>query len=147
VISGDGAGRKSLAPVDADFFNPPWKEMQMKQTATAALVIALTLGTSAALAQQKMGDMPMKDMPMKDMPMGAAAQEQTHHATGTIKNVDAAKGTVTVDHGPVKSLEWSAMTMTFAVKDKALFDKLTVGKKAEFEFSQDGKGYVVTSVK
>jgi Cu(I)/Ag(I) efflux system protein CusF len=146
-MSGDGAGRKSLAPVDADFFNPPWKEMQMKQTATAALVIALTLGTSAALAQQKMGDMPMKDMPMKDMPMGAAAQEQTHHATGTIKNVDAAKGTVTVDHGPVKSLEWPAMTMTFAVKDKALFDKLTVGKKAEFEFSQDGKGYVVTGVK
>lgn len=119
----------------------------MKQTATAALVIALMLGTSAAIAQQKMGDMPMKDMPMKDMPMGAAAQGQTHHATGTVKNVDAAKGTVTVDHGPVKSLEWPAMTMTFAVKDKTLFDKLTVGKKAEFEFSQDGKGYVVTSVK
>jgi len=146
--------------------------MDMKRTATAALVIALTLGTSAALAQQKMGDMPMKDMPMKDMPMkdmpmkdmpmkdmpmkdmpmkdmpmGASAQGQTHHATGTIKNVDAAKDTVTVDHGPVKSLEWPAMTMTFAVKDKTLFDKLTVGKKAEFEFSQDGKGYVVTSVK
>ncbi len=114
----------------------------MKQTATAALVIALTLGISAALAQQKMGD-----MPMKDMPMGASAQGQTHHATGTIKNIDAAKGTVTVDHGPVKSLEWPAMTMTFAVKDKTLFDKLAVGKKAELEFSQDGKGYVVTSVK
>jgi Cu(I)/Ag(I) efflux system protein CusF len=146
-MSGDRAGRKSLAPVAASFFNPQRKEMQMKQTATAALVIALMLGTSAAIAQQKMGDMPMKDMPMKDMPMGAAAQGQTHHATGTVKNVDAAKGTVTVDHGPVKSLEWPAMTMTFAVKDKTLFDKLTVGKKAEFEFSQDGKGYVVTSVK
>ena len=39
------------------------------------------------------------------------------------------------------------MTMTFAVKDKTLFDKLAVGKKAELKFSQDGKGYVVTSVK
>ena len=114
----------------------------MKQTATAALVIALTLGISAALAQQK-----MNDMPKKDMPTGASAQGQAHHATGTIKNVDAAKGTVTVDHGPVKSLEWPAMTMTFAVKDKTLFDKLAVGKKAELKFSQDGKGYVVTSVK
>ncbi len=139
----------------------------MKRTTMSALVLALTLGTSAVLAQQKMSDMPMKDIPMKDMPMkdmpmkdmpmedmpmedmpmGASAQGQTHHAIGTVKNVDSAKGTVTIDHEPVKSLEWPAMTMTFAVKDKTLFDNLTVGKKAEFEFSQDGKGYVVTSVK
>ncbi len=119
----------------------------MKQTAMAALMIALTLGTGAALAQQKMGDMPMKDMPMKDMPMGTPSQGQTHHAIGTIKKVDAAKGSVTFDHGPVKSLDWPAMTMTFAVKDKMLLDKLTVGKKAAFEFVQDGKGYVVTGVK
>jgi len=134
----------------------------MKQTAMAALMIALTLGAGAALAQQKMGDMPMKDMPMKDMPMkdmqmkdmqmkdmpmGTPSQGQTHHAIGTIKKVDAAKGTVTFDHGPVKSLDWPAMSMTFAVKDKMLLDKLTVGKKAAFEFVQDGKGYVVTGVK
>ena len=117
---------------------------KMKQTATAALVIALMLGAGAALAQRKMGDMPMKDMPM---PMGTSAQGQAHHASGSITNVDVAKGTVTIDHGPVKSLDWPAMTMTFAVKDKTLFDKLTVGKTAEVEFFRDGKGYVVTGVK
>lgn len=114
----------------------------MKQTAMAALVIALTLGTGAALAQQKMGDMPMKDMPME-----TPSQGQTHHASGTIKKVDAAKGTVTFDHEPVKTLDWPAMTMTFTVKDKMLLDKLAVGKKLEFEFVKDGKGYVVTGVK
>lgn len=124
----------------------------MKQTAMATLVITLTLGAGSALAQQKMGDMPMKDMPMKDMPMkdmpmGTPSQGQTHHAIGTIKKVDAVKGTVTFDHEPVKSLDWPAMTMTFAVKDKMLLDKLTVGKKAAFEFVQAGKGYVVTGVK
>jgi Cu(I)/Ag(I) efflux system protein CusF len=39
------------------------------------------------------------------------------------------------------------MTMGFAVKDKALLDKLAVGKKVEFEFVKEGKGYAVTGVK
>lgn len=129
----------------------------MKQTAMAALMIALTLGTGAALAQQKMGD--MKDMGMqkmdgmKGMGMDMSGQkampgaQATHKGRGVVKKLDAGGGSVTFDHEPVKSLDWPAMTMTFAVKDKMLLDKLTVGKKAEFEFVQDGKGYVVTGVK
>lgn len=116
----------------------------MKQTAMAALVIALTLGAGAALAQQKMGD--MKDMDMggqKAMP-GAQA---THKGLGVVKKLDAKAGSVTFDHEPVKSLNWPAMTMTFAVRDKMLLDKLSLGKKAAFEFVQDGKDYVVTGVK
>jgi len=37
--------------------------------------------------------------------------------------------------------------MGFAVKDRALLDKLAVGKQVEFEFVKAGKGYTVTSVK
>lgn len=43
------------------------------------------------------------------------------------------------------SLNWPAMTMGFAVKDKALLDKLAMGKKVEFV--KEGKGYTVTGVK
>jgi Cu(I)/Ag(I) efflux system protein CusF len=39
------------------------------------------------------------------------------------------------------------MTMGFTVKDKALLDKLQPGKKVEFEFVQQGKDYVITTVK
>ncbi|WP_259657558.1 copper-binding protein [Escherichia coli] len=42
---------------------------------------------------------------------------------------------------------WPAMTMAFAVKDKALFDKLAVGSKVHVEFKKEADGYVVTSVK
>jgi Cu(I)/Ag(I) efflux system protein CusF len=94
-----------------------------------------------------MKDMPMKEMPMKDMQMGTSVQGQTHHASGTVKKVDAAKGSVTFAHGPVKSLNWPAMTMGFRVKDKTLLDKLAVGKQAEFEFVQEGSNYVVTAVR
>jgi len=37
--------------------------------------------------------------------------------------------------------------MGFVVKDKTLADKLKPGAKVDFEFVQDGKDYVVTSVK
>jgi Cu(I)/Ag(I) efflux system protein CusF len=64
-----------------------------------------------------------------------------------VKAVDRAGGKVTLAHEPVKSLNWPAMTMKFSVKDKALFDKLAVGKKVEIEFVQQGSDYVVTGVK
>lgn len=64
-----------------------------------------------------------------------------------MKEVNAANGKVTLDHEAVKSLNWPAMTMGFKVKDKALFDKLTVGKKVNVELKQQGPDYVVTAVK
>ncbi|MDO8775580.1 MAG: copper-binding protein [Burkholderiaceae bacterium] len=44
-------------------------------------------------------------------------------------------------------MNWPPMTMGFIVKDKMLFDKLTVGNKVIFEFVQEPNGYVVTKVK
>ncbi len=54
---------------------------------------------------------------------------------------------VTLDHEPVKSMNWPAMNMTFKVQDKALIDKLGEGKKVHVEFEQRGKEYVITSAK
>lgn len=93
-----------------------------------------------------MKGMDMKDMDMKGMETGKKAQGTVHKAVGVVKNVDPAKSTVTLDHESVKSLEWSAMTMTFTVQDKALLDKLQAGKKVEFEFVQQGKDNVITGV-
>lgn len=50
-------------------------------------------------------------------------------------------------HEPVTSLDWPIMTMSFAVKDRALLDKLAVGKKIEFEFVKEGRSYTVIGVK
>lgn len=129
----------------------------MKHTATLTLLVALALGAGTALAADKMGDMNMKDMDMskqkmgdmKGMDMGGqkAMPGTTHKAVGVVKEIDAKTGMVTFAHEPVKSLNWPAMSMGFAVKDKALLDKLAVGKKVEFEFVKEGKGYTVTNVK
>ncbi|MFH1820070.1 copper-binding protein [Thiobacillus sp.] len=106
------------------------------------LFTALAFAAGTAIAQQNMGDMKGMDMSGQKAMPGAA-----HKAIGVVKKIDAKTGMVTFAHGPVKSLNWPAMTMGFAVKDKALFDKLAVGKKVEFEFVKEGEGYTVTSVK
>lgn len=74
-------------------------------------------------------------------------RETAYKATGTVKKIDKAKGTVTLMHGPVKELRWSSMTMNFSVKNKSILDKLSTGNKVEFEFVRRGKDYVVTSVR
>jgi Cu(I)/Ag(I) efflux system protein CusF len=75
------------------------------------------------------------------------AKSATHKATGVVKSVDRAKGSVVLAHDPVPTLKWPAMTMPFLVKDKPLLDRLQSGKQVEFDFVQAGRDYVITSVK
>jgi len=77
----------------------------------------------------------------------AAQSEGAHEVAAVVKAVDRSKGTVTLAHQPIPSLNWPAMTMDFAVKNKILFDKLTVGKQVQVELTQQGRDYVVTAVK
>ena len=116
-----------------------------------SFVIAITLAaaTATAFAADGMKGMDMKEG-MKDMsPSGMAkdAKPGKHVAKGTVKSVDAKAGTVTLDHEPVKSMNWPSMTMSFKVRDQALMDKLGQGKKVEVEFEQRGKDYVITGAK
>lgn len=132
----------------------------MKRFTTLSIVFALSVSGLALAQSTDMKNMDMhKDMPMdmhKNMQMdkqadtkgqAAAKKEGLHQATATVKSVDASKGTVTLAHEPIKSLKWPAMTMGFAVKDKALFDKFKTGEKVNVEFMQQGSEYVITAVK
>ena len=80
---------------------------------------------------------------------GATALAQTTHpATGVVRKIDVAKGTVTLAHDPVKSLKWPAMTMDFRVRDKASLATLKPGQKIEFELIEEKKGsYVISRIK
>jgi len=111
---------------------------------SAIVATALVLAVTTAQAGE------MKSMDMKDMsPSGMAkdAKPGKHVAKGVVKSRDTKAGTVTLDHEPVKSMKWPAMSMAFKVQDKALMDKLGEGKKIEVEFEQRGKEYVITSAK
>ena len=77
-----------------------------------------------------------------------AMAQSAHPATGVVKKVDAAKGTVTLAHDPIKSLNWPAMTMDFRVRDTANLAALKPGQKIEFELIEEKKGsYVISRIK
>jgi Cu(I)/Ag(I) efflux system periplasmic protein CusF len=119
----------------------------------AALLTVIALAAPAVVLAQS-GDMKGMDMRnMEGMKMDSKSMSKgdtaktTHKTTGIVKSVDAKKGSATLAHDPVPSLKWPSMTMSFAVKDKTMLDKLQPGKTVEFEFVQQGKDNVITSVK
>ena len=98
----------------------------MKTTTRYALILALALSAAS----------------------GTAVAQTTHPATGVVKKIDAAKGTVTLAHDPIKSLKWPAMTMDFQVRDKAKLSTLKPEQKIEFELIEEKKGsYVISRIK
>jgi len=138
---------KRMGAIYFKSFSQLEKETSMKSIATLSLVLALSASGAVFAQAGNMKNMDMKDMPMDSMNSGAMAKTATHKATGVVKAVDATKGTVTLAHGPVKSLNWPAMTMTFVVKDKLFFDRLAADKKVSIDFAKQDAGYVVTAVK
>ncbi len=95
--------------------------------------------------------MPRECMEMMGMQHGMAgdkvAQANAHKGTGVVKGVDASKGTVTLQHEPIPSLNWPAMTMPFTVPDKGQLAKLKPGQKVEFDFVQEGSKSTITRLK
>jgi Cu/Ag efflux protein CusF len=77
---------------------------------------------------------------------GGDAPAERGTGKGTVAGVDAAKGEITLDHGPIPGL-MGAMTMTFSVRDPKLLDGVAPGAKVEFDVVHEGGGYVVTGIR
>ena len=63
----------------------------------------------------------------------APAGEAMHKGTGKVTAIDLAASRLELDHDPIASLKWPAMTMEFALRDKALLGGLKAGDRIEFE--------------
>lgn len=81
----------------------------------------------------------------KMMHPGPAGAQTMEMAEGTIKKVDAAKGRVTIAHGPLKNLNMPPMTMVFRA-DSALLEKLAAGDKVRFVAEDQQGKMVVTTI-
>ena len=104
---------------------------------------------------EAMDEMPMADGQMADdqmsmddgdmAMMGSDGAMQTASAEGTVTAIDADAGTITVDHGAVPEIEWSAMTMGFEA-DEQLRQDVAVGDAISFEFTTGEGGNTITSI-
>jgi Cu(I)/Ag(I) efflux system periplasmic protein CusF len=122
----------------------------MKRVLTPSVLLTLSISIMPLAHAQSpgTGGMDMKDdMKGMDMKSEKKGTSKTHKGSGTVSKVDSEKGTVTIAHGPIASMKWPAMTMTFKVKDKAMLDKLAKDQKVDFEFKEEGKDHVITAVK
>lgn len=81
---------------------------------------------------------PSLEMPMASdmsaMPMEGTQAGMTGAGSGTITVVDAAAGTVTINHGAIPGVGWPAMTMTFTAPAAVLADA-KAGDRVAFDVS------------
>ncbi len=76
-----------------------------------------------------------------------AASAVGNQADGTVDGLDLKAGTLTLNHGPVASLKWPAMTMEFKAANAGLLNGLKPGQAVHFEFVERQPGeFVVTSI-
>lgn len=68
-------------------------------------------------------------------------------STGTVTQVDAAAGTITINHGPIEAVSWPAMTMQFTAEDPAILQGVAVGDTVAFELKSATETSVVTAVR
>ena len=123
----------------------------MKRPSVLAALLTASLAVATCVAGQAMNDMPMGNAKGSSAMKGMSdpAKAGTHDGVGVVKNVDPKKGTITLDHEAMPSLNWSAMSMTFAA-DKAVLGHVKPGDKVHFSVKESPtkKGtYVVTSAK
>lgn len=74
----------------------------------------------------------------------STAEGQVHRTTGRIAEVSGS--TVTVDHQPVQTLGWPAMSMAFQAPDPSMLEGLQAGANVQFGFKQEGGQYVLTEM-
>lgn len=86
-------------------------------------------------------------------PAGAPAAAATasvvasHKGQGTVEGVDPKAGTMSINHGPIQTLKWPAMSMEFKVANVSLLQGIKPGATITFEFVERQAGeWVVTSI-
>jgi len=79
-----------------------------------------------------------------------AAKDALHPGSGRVLDVDPAKGRIELDHGPMPSIRWPAMSMGFQVADPKALAGIGKGDTVEFEMrgepDKDGD-YVIERLK
>jgi Cu(I)/Ag(I) efflux system protein CusF len=111
----------------------------MKISLAATLLLAGLAGTGPAWSAD------MQGMDMNSMPLQGTKAGQPHHAVGTVKKIDAAKGRITIAHEPVNSLNWPAMTMPFKITQSQAA-AIRPGQRVDFEFITKGTDAVITKI-
>lgn len=105
---------------------------------SVAMLLVAPITTTAA-------EQPENNNHMNHNAMSKSAPETTAMASGTVKKINMASGTIIIAHGPVESLGWPPMTMSFKASPNLMRD-LKEGDAIEFEFASSGMHSTIISI-
>lgn len=120
--------------------------MMMKKIYAAAMLLG-SLALAACGQGEERNTQAVADStapPATNDGAGAQPSGQVHSANGDITEIS--DDSVTISHGPVESIGWPAMTMTFQASSPEMVQGLNVGDPVDFQFQQAGEQYVLTSI-
>lgn len=109
-----------------------------------ALLMPLVL-LAAACSQPASQPAAKSDMDAMQMSEPAATAGPIR-STGTVTAVDAAAGTISLQHEPIAAINWPAMTMQFRAENPAILQGIAVGDRVAFELKSASEPQVVTMV-
>jgi Cu/Ag efflux protein CusF len=125
-------------------YRPHLKREQQTMFQSKMLLAALGLTLVLPALADNMNEMPHMQ---GKMPAGSAEPTaKTAHGTGVVKDVDPKNGTITLDHQPIKDLNWPAMTMRFKVAKADLLKGVAVGQHVNFTLQGNDMNPVVTAI-
>ncbi|MGD9968627.1 MAG: copper-binding protein [Hyphomonadaceae bacterium] len=108
-----------------------------------SLIVSIAL-LGAACSPPTSQETKADDMNMAEPTTPAVAGPIT--GTGSVTQVDAAAGTITINHGPIEAVSWPAMSMQFTAENPAILQGIAVGDNVSFELKSATETSVVTSV-
>jgi Cu(I)/Ag(I) efflux system protein CusF len=110
----------------------------MTKTLQIAALVFLSIGLPSC--GQK-AETPTADASRAAVPVAGKSGK----ATGTVTAIDAAAGTITLDHGAIPAVGWPPMTMAFSAKPETLTG-IAVGNKVDFDVTVTGSGGQITAI-
>ena len=115
----------------------------MKKTVLMTTLFALPLVLTAC---EKPAEAPKTEASADGMgDMAMPAEAKMAKGSGTVMAIDTATSKITLDHGPIASLEWPAMKMGFTAKPE-LLASVAVGDKVDFDVTVTGNAGEVTAI-
>lgn len=111
----------------------------MQKTTLIMTFSVLALAACSPQVPEPAASAPVAEAPatpaMADMPMATDPQTAVGpiSSMGKITAIDAAAGTVTLDHQAIPEVKWDAMSMGFTAADPAMLKDLKVGDMVVFD--------------
>ncbi len=143
-------GTRSIVLVagEAGHFQPVVVKTGMESNGQTAILQGLRGGEQVVTSGQFLIESEANLQGVLDR-LGAAAPAapRIHTGTGRITRVDAKTGELEMQHDPIPSINWPAMTMEFEVRDPAILKGLKAGQQVEFDLADEDGDFPLIAIR